>query len=645
MSVTITKKENTSQQLMQVMKTSDKKTKFGSQPWDWWKEKKNDQLLADQLCGTVAYLKQSQNFRQRQAAIFARLYGNMTLFSFVGANMSKMDQYAGLPADRPTFNLVASVVDTLVSRLTQAKPTPVFLTDNGDYKERNLAKKLNNFILGEFYNCKAYETGEYILRDALVEGTGCLKIFEDANHKVAIERVLLTELFVDLDESIYNDPRSLYQVKLVDRDVAISNFPKANDILQLAGKATVDSSAESSKTVSDLIMLVEGWHLPSGPGAKDGRHVIACSSGTLLDEPWTKDKFPFVFMHHKKRLLGFWSQGVAESLMGTQMELNSLLMTIAKSIKLVGVPRVFIEDGSKVVKAHQNNEIGVIVTYRGTKPSYEVAPCVPQEMYAERDRIIQYGYQQEGLSMLSASSQKPQGLDSGEAIRTYDDINSDRFASLEKRYSNFYVDLAYQIIDLAKDIAEREGPYSTIYPDKKGTKDIDLPKLSLLQDNFVIRAYTESSLPQDPAGRLQKVTEMIQAGMITIQEGRRLLDYPDLAQVETLANASEERIYCVLDDIIESGKYTPPDPFMNIQLAVQLVTQYYNLYACRKLEENKMQMLRDFHTQCLTLVQAMQPPAPAGMLGQAPGQGAPAPTPQAQPVPQPQSPLVSNAVQ
>lgn len=633
MSVTITKKDMPSR-LTQVMKTSDKKVKLDAQAWEWWTEK-DDMKLAEQLCGTVAYLKQSQGFRQRQSSLFARLYGNQTLFSFIGSNMSKMDQYAGMPADRPTFNLVSSVTDTLVSRITQSRPIPVFLTDNSDYKERNLAKKLNNFILGEFYQCKAYENAEFVLRDALVMGTGCLKVFETADHKVGIERVLNTELFVDLDESIYGDPRSIYQVKLVDRKVLEALFPKKQEIAAEGMKATVDDGAQSSKTVSDLVMVVEGWHLPSGPGQKDGRHTIACSAGVLFTEQWTKDKFPFVFLHHRRRMLGFWSQGVAETLMGTQMELNSLLMTLARSIKLVGVPRVFIEDGSKVVKSHNNNEIGVIITYRGVKPSYEVAQCAPQEMYAERDRIIQYGYQQEGLSFMAASSQKPQGLDSGEAIRTYDDINSDRFASLERRYSNFFVECAYTIIDKAMEIAEKEGKYQTVYPDKKGTKDIDLPKLQLLQDPFVIQAYTESSLPRDPAGRLQKVTEMVQAGMVTIQEGRRLLDYPDLSQIETLANAAEERIFCYLDDIIESSSYNPPDPFMNLSLAKELTTQYINLYSCRKLEESKNQMLRDFFSQCLDLEQAAQPPAPMA-------QGA---SPQGVPQPPQQSPLIPNAPQ
>ncbi len=601
----------------------------------WWLTKDEDKAASEMLT-SAAYLKESQAYRYRQAAIYARLYGNQSLYSFAGNNISKMDQTYGLPQERPTFNLIQSVTDTLVSRISQSRPQPVFLTDNGDYKQRNLAKKLNNFVGGEFYQTKAYELAAIALRDALVEGTGLVHIFETPDCKVGMERVLLTELLVDPNEAMYGDPRQLYRIKLVDRDVLLANFPKLKEKIQLAAKAYPDNSADSAKTVSDLVMVVEGWHLRSGKNVKDGRHTLACSSGSLIDEEYTKDRFPFSFIHYSPRLLGFWSQGVAEQLMGTQMELNSILFTISRAIKLVGVPRVFQEDGSKVVSAHHNNEIGVIVKYRGIKPSYEVAPCNAPELYAERDKLIQYGYQQSGVSALQASSQKPQGLDSGEAIRTYDDISTDRFASLSRRYDNFFIDLAYQIVDLAKDIAKRDGSYSTVYPNKNGTKEIDLPKAAMVDDKFIIQCFTQSSLPKDPAGRLQKVTEMIQSGMITIQEGRRLLDYPDLEQVEKLANASEERIFQVLDDIIESGKYTPPDPFMNLQLAQETVVQYYNLYVPAKLEESKAQQLRDFFQQIQAIKMAAMPPP---MTQPAPN------APQASPQPLPQSPLVPNANQ
>ena len=587
---------------------STKAIKDSKQAFSWW-QSKDKKDLCGQLLSTAAFLKENQAYRYRAAAIYARLYGNMSLFSFIGSNMSKMEQDHGLPTDRPTFNVIQSAADTLVSKITQARPSPVFLTDNGDYKERNLAKKLNNFILGEFYSMDAYDLAAVAFRDALVEGTGCLKVFETPDNRVGLERVLLTELLIDPNEAIYGKPRQLYQLKLVDRSVLADNFPGYKQAISTAEAAYPDNSSDSSKTVSDLVMVVEGWHLPSGKNATDGKHTIACSSGIIFDEKYTKEDFPFLFIHYAPRLLGFWSQGLAEQLMGTQMEINNLLYTIARSMKLVGVPRIFVEDGSKVVKSAFNNDIGSIITYRGTKPLYEVAPCVPQELYAQLQRLIQYAYQQCGVSALDASAEKPAGLNSGEAIRSYDDIATDRFAALARRYDNLFVDLAYLVIDKAKDIAEREGKYSTIFPNKNGVKEIDLPKVSLLKNPFVIQCFNMSSLPKDPAGRMQKVTEMITSGMITIKEGRRLLDFPDLDQVEKLANASEERIFQILDNIVEEGEYTPPDPFMDLSLAKDTAVQYYNLYSPAKLEEDRCEMIRTFYTQTLALIQAATQPA------------------------------------
>lgn len=600
--------------------------------YKWWNAN-SKQELADKLISTAAYLKENQQYRYRQSGIFARMYGNLPLFNFVGNNMTKMAHSNTLPIDRPTMNVVQSCIDTLVSRITQSRPRPIFLTDDADYKQRNLAKQLNNFIVGELYQSKAYELGALLLRDAATLGTGCVKIFENQDKKVSLERKLLTELYVDPNDALYGDPRQFYELRLVDRDVLAENFPKYRAKIESAEQAYPDVGNESAKSISDQVMVVEGWRRPSGKETGDGLHVIACSSGVIFEEEWKKDKFPFAFLHYSPRLLGFWGQGLAEQLMGTQVEINKLLMTISQSINLVGVPRVFVEDGSKVVKAHLNNQIGAIVTYRGTKPQYEVAPCIPQEVYAQLQRLVEYAYQQSGVSALAASAQKPAGLNSGEAIRNYDDLQSDRFAALVRRYDNMFIDLAYQITDLAREIAERDGSYQTIYPNKNGAKQIDLPAAKLLDNPFVIQCFDASSLPRDPAGRLQKVTEMAQSGMIDMQEARRLLDYPDLEQVDKLANAPEERILQILDAIVEKGKsgYEMPDKYTNVQLAKKLVAQYVNLYASAKLEESKMQLLRDYDTQLDALMQAAMPE--------------PSPQPQAVPEALPTSPLLPNAAQ
>lgn len=605
---------------------------------EWWLAE-DDRQVAQELCGTASYLKTNQTYRMRQLAVDVRLYCGLSIYSYAGSNVSKMDRTKTLPDDRPTFNLIQSCTDTLVSRLSQSKPQPKFLTDNGDYKQRHLAQRLNSFVLGEFYQTKAYEKAVKVLRDCIVMGTGCLKVYEGDDGRVNVDRVLITDLFMDDNDQINGDPQQLIQLKLMDRDKLIANSPKkAGRIIADTPQSYPDNSPDSGRTTADQVMVVEGWKLPSGPdpeapGYTPGRHTIATVGGVIIDEEWNKPKFPFVFVNYSDPFLGFFGQGLATQLFGTQLTLNRILYTIARSITLVGVPRVFINQSSKVVKSHNNNEIGVIITYSGDKPSYEVAPCNAPELYAERDKLIQYGFQQCGVSAMQATSQKPEGLNSGAAIRSYDDISTDRFAELSKKYDNVFVDLAYLIADTAKDIAKRDGKYQTVYPNKDGTKEIDLPAMKFLNDPFVIQCFTESSLPRTPAGRIQTVTELVQSGMLSLKEGYRLmrLGGDGLEQMDKLNNASEERIFQMLDSIVEDGDFMMPDGFLDLQLATQLTVQYINLYLAAKLEEKKADMLRTYFQQVQLLIQASQPPPMAQ------------PMPQANPEPAPTSPLVPNS--
>lgn len=616
-----------------VMKTKQDKDPR-SEIIEWWTLKDEGQIAAA-VCSTAAFLKTAQTYRMRQLAVDVRLYAGLSVYSYAGSNVAKMDQTKSLPEDRPTFNLIQSCTDTLVSRHTQNRPAPKFLTDNGDYKQRHLAERLNQFIMGEFYQTRTYEKAAQVLRDCIVMGTGAIKVYEGADNKVALDRVMVTDLFVDSNDSINGEPTQLYQLKLVDRDRLAALFPDKAKIVAGAETSYPDKQADTGRTTSDQVMVIECWKLPSHSGADDGRHIIACVNGLLHDEPWEKDSFPFVFMRYSNPFLGFFGQGLATQLFGTQLTLNRILYTISRAIQLVGVPRVFQEQGSKVVSAHNNNEIGVIIKYSGVKPSYEVAPCNAPELYAERDKLIQYGYQQAGISQMQASAQKPMGLNSGEAQRVYDDIATDRQAELSRKYDNLFIDLAYKITDVAMDIAKREGKYQTVYPNKDGTKEIDLPAMKFLKDPFVIQCFNESSLPRDPAGRAQAIVERVQAGMITIKEGRRLLGNLDTDQMDKLSNASEERIFKILDDIVEDGKFTPPDPFMDLALAEQLVVQYYNLYMAAKLEESKAELLRNFFTQIQALKQAAQPPVMPGAQ----------PQPLAPAQPMAASPMVPNVPQ
>lgn len=615
-----------------VAQTSEK-SKLPIQSYQWWKAQ-NDNDLVQQTISTANYLQKTQQYRIKGASIFSRIYSGKGLMNYA-LNSKVLDTSNQLPVRRPTMNVTQSCVDTLVSRLTQSKPRPVFLTDGGDYKERNLSIKLNQFVVGEIYRNKGYELGEKTLRDACNFGDGFIKVLEK-NKKVALERTLGTELFADKDDSWYGDPRQLVQFKLSDRNVVAATFPDARLDIGKAQKAYVDGSGESSETVSDQIILVEAWHLRSSEESDDGRHVIVCSAGVVVDEPWEKDYFPFVKLSYNPHAVGWFSQGLVEILMGTQLGIDKLLSQISESIHIMGVPMVFIDELSKILETSLNNRTGNIVKFRGNPPIFQNPTSNAPELYEHLQWLIQSAYQQSGISSLSAAAQKPAGLNSGEAIRSYDDIQSDRFASLSKRYDNLYVDLAYQITDVAKDIAKRDGKYSTVYPNKDGTREVDLPKAAILKDTYVIQCFDESSLPRDPAGRQARLSEMLASGEISLQEFRRLSRFPDLEQSDRLANALEERILKMLDDIVEDGKEPEVDAFLldPSDLATTLAVNYINLYSINKLEEKKMQMIRDFITAVQTQKQlAMPTPMPGPMPGPEAGPNA-APPPAPPPTPQ-----------
>jgi len=603
--------------------------------YQWWLAQDDKDLMA-QLLSTTSFLKNFHSARIRQASIYARLYSGKPLYNYL-ASTSTLDNSQQMPMGRPTANVVYSCVDTLTSMITQERPRPVFLTDAGHYKERRLAKELNNFIMGEFHRTKAYELGAEVFRDAAELGSGLIKVFRK-DGKVCLERTLETELLVDFNDAYYRNPQALIHTKLCDRGVWADMFPKAEDKIMTAVEGTVDSSPQSTDTVSDQFIVSEGWHLPSGEEAKDGRHTIVCSEGVILDEPWKRPYFPFGKIDYNQNTVGWFAQGLAEILFPTQMEIYKMLIIASQAIEMNGVPRIVISELSKVLETAFNNNIDSIIKVRtmAEAPQFVSATSNNPEIYEYIDWLIKNAYAMAGISSLNANSEKPAGLNSGEAQRVFQDTQTQRFAALEKRYQNLYNDLAYKMIDEAKEIAEEEGSYTTVYPSKDGTREVDLPKASLVKNDYIIQIFDESSLPRDPAGRQAKLSEMLAAGEIDLKEFRRLSNFPDLEQSDQLANALEERVLHDLDAIVEDGAkgYSPPDEFIldASDLASTLAIQTINKYAVTDLEEEKMDLLRQYWTDVQVLKAKVQSELQAqqAMAAPQPGQGPVTPPAQTQ---------------
>lgn len=591
----------------------------------WWTLSGKEKAQA--IVAVVNTLSQADTRRQTQLQVSARLYGNSALQGMNGLSFSRATASQNPTRDRVTYNVVQSATDTVTSKMVKNKPKPLFLTSGGQWSMQRRADKLSKFIDGIFYENHAYDLGRLIFRDAGVMGDGIVHVFRQ-HDRVKYERVLSSELFVDQMEAFYGDPRQMHRVKVIDREVLLDLFPDSKKSILEAKPAKTEMTGVN-QTVSNQVGVVESWHLPSGPDADDGEHTIALEDAILFEEKWTKPGFPFARMPWTPRLFGYWSQGAAEQIQNIQLEINKLLWVIQRSMHLAGTFKILAERGAKIVKEHFTNDFGVILEYTGAPPQYVIPPIVPPEVYQHLATLKAQAFEAVGVSMLSATAQKPAGLNAGKALREYQDIESERFQTIGQQYERFYLDLAALSIDVVKDIFEDDKKYSVKIPGKRFLDTIDWKDVKLEDDEYVLKMFPVSSLPNDPAGRFQTVQEYIQGGFISPRAGRRLLDFPDIEQVELLANSAEDLLHDIFEKMLDDGVTREPEPEDDLALAKELGLQYINYAKLCGAEEDRIQLVRDY----LDAANIMTAPPPG-----VPGQG----VPQANPMPAPQSDLIPN---
>jgi len=600
----------------------------------WWDKDRNSEEIPGAVTWTLRQIESAQSARLTQLQTSARLYGNVSLMGLMGLSQSPTSAIQPASRERLTYNVVQSAADTVTAKMAKNKPRPMFLTSGGDYRAQRKARKLNQYCDGLFYENRTRRLGPVIFRDAAILGDGIVKVFEK-NGRVKHERVMATELWVDELEAFYGEPRQMHQVRNVDRRVLAASFKSKKADIFRASLAN-QSTPTWQQSTSDLVTVRESWHLPSGPDAKDGRHVITIHDTVLLDESWDKPYFPFARFRWCPRLWGFWSQGLAEEIQSIQLEINKLLWVLQRSYHLAGSFKILMDKGSKIVTEHLNNDIGAVIKYSGSPPQYVVPPVVPVEIYQHLANLIQRAFEIAGISMLSAVSKKPAGLNSGKALREYNDIESDRFMTIGQAYEEFHLDLARLSIAVARDIAkENGGDLEVSAPGNRYVTRVKWEDVDLEEDQYVMQAFPVSSLPHEPAGRMQTVTEMVQAGWLTQRQGKRLLEFPDLEAVEGLQSAAEDFLMDKLDKMVDKGEAYTPEPYDDLQLALELGLEYYQRGKLQGLEEERLDMLRVFVEDVKTKMAAANPPPPPPPGG----------TPTASPEAPPTSPLVSNVPQ
>lgn len=564
----------------------------------------------------VRAIESAQTWRQAARLKHVRLYGNREI---AGLSASKFSQTTTRRReDRLTLNVCKSCVDTAASKIAKNKPKPMFLTSGGDADLQDKAKKLTKFCEGMFAASKVYEAGQQAFVDSCVVDTGCVKVTDDGED-LLVERVFIDEIFIDEVEGIYGNPRQLHHRRLMHADVLLAMFPddaeKQHAIL--AARRREDS-------VTNHVEVIESWHLRSAKGAKDGKRALSITGCTLLIEDYEPDYFPFAFLYWTTPFRGFFGQGLVEELIGIQIEINRLLRTIQEAQHLACVPRVFFDNATAATVKPIDNEMGGHYSYSGRPPTIATANAMPSEIYQHLENLFRKAFEITGISQLSATSRKPAGLDSGAALREYQDIETERFVIIGQRYEAFYMQIARIMLDLMRARAKRfeeteaenDNAMRVKVKDGKFIETLDWKDVVLDEDKYEMQIFPVSFLPTSPAGRLQTVKELVKDGFIQDRSvALSLLDFPDLEAFQSLQTASLDNIRKIVDNILQKGEFEAPDKYLNITLARSIAQAAYERGEEQGRPRERLDLLDTWMSMLDELEDQMKPPpapAPAG---------------------------------
>ena len=591
---------------------------------EWW----NDSKRASAVQAVVARAREADSPREQAIADDLSLY--------VGRRIDDLNAYAygsqrfRNDAHDPRLPLAKSLVETVHAKLSRDIPRTVPLTENSTWTMQRQAEALEAFIEGVKARNDWRTTYPQLVLDMMVMKDALVKVSSTVHRKgdkewgrIHVDRVLPWELRVDPIEATYGKPRSLFYEAPIDRRVAKERWPKHAAAIDKAKRCDKGTTYHSH---ADQVRIIEAYHLPSGPGAGDGWRVVVCEGvdEELEAEEWTRDHFPFAKMTWSPALLGYWGHSLVEMIAGLHITLNEVDEVIRDRMRQsVGFFLSFMPEAE--LELDNSSEIPIWKATGADQQSlvYQSPNLVSTELLQERESLIEKGYRFAGVSQLSAQSLKPSGLDAAVALREYQDIESERFATPQRAAEAFDLQVSKLIVTEAQGLAERgidvEVPSERQRMRKRVLKRIRWSSFDFDEDAFELQTYPASALPRQPHGRLAMVEQLIAAGFLDKPNAMRLLRIPDVEGVMSEQLAPYYITMDMIEIILEDGRRVDPIPEMDLELADKVTAIAILQAEMDEVPDDRMALLRGFRAKIGQLVDRANQEA---MAQQAAAQGA-----------------------
>lgn len=422
-------------------------------------------------------------------------------------------------------NIIKSAIDTLVSKIASQKVRPFLNTVNGSFKDMQVVKSAQTFFDSFFDENNVNLQVSLAFRDSCIFDRGF--VFVDKINK-RISRVLPWQVFIDSKENTYGKITTVvYQQK---------HYP---------------TSLLNVDTTLKEVTYTQLWDV------REHKYVEYIPELDLYKEStYEADVIPFIQINYSNPVKGNSSSSVVDLLYGIQKEVDMLVQKIKDASNLSSPLKYFVPQQSNIKVEKLSNRIGDVITYNlppnynGNPVTVATDPFMDPEWMKTLETFKQHAYELVGISQLSAMSQKPKGLDSGVALSTMEDIESDRFETQLNTIIRCYVELAKVCIKVF------DG--DILPPDKLRASNIVWEDIVAMQDKMTIQFSAAEALSKDPSEKLKQLQALVAAGVIPQSRVAQLMEIPDLNQGYSFANNAINAVMAIIDDCIERDIYDIP---------------------------------------------------------------------------------------
>lgn len=532
-----------------------------------------------------------------------------------------------------TENIIAQNLDTFAANVGVADVEVRIQTDGADWSHQRTAKRLEMYLNGlSTLYCVNEKCRDALKLGSALKGTGLLKVWVNQFDEIQVEIVPVDNIIVDELECPNGNPKQLHYRDFFDREDLTAQFPEYADQIQRAqGSGDWRRWAGYRPMQSHEVVVIESWRLPIGPKGHDryvaGRHTLCIDGCDLFDEPYEKKQFPFPKAVFNKPSRGYFGISMAERILPHQTLLNRRNYQINRSLDLKADPITYVNQADQNLAVKTTNQIGSIAVYKTAIPVTVDHQAVGKETFDSRIQIKEDARAEARISQGMATGGVPGGIESGVGVREARTSNTQPFSIQEKSFERLVLDTLWLILDCCRDLGGTKAP-EILRVAKYGNKRIKWSEVDM--DDLRIEMAAASTISNSPAGRQQRVVELAQAGVITLDESRELMDHPDIERVLSLYNSMVEDIEFTIERILDGEQGVVPEPFQNLKAGIVLMQKMELLAKANGAPEEILEALGDWcaiAANTLSPPPAPSPPTPAGGAMPGVGPGLPPGTP------------------